>query len=179
MASRPVQFEKERGVTEVQVARGIAHFVVRCPEGPGAPESAWRLSLLKELADGGAALFLVKIHPGAVSFGVRDADGIARAEKVLAGRGEAFTALHDLALLSVVAGAMRDLSGVMAAIYEALVGQGVVVQQTADAYNAVHLLVPGADADRGQRALCERFAVAPADEAEPDAGAEGVGLKPL
>jgi len=181
-----VHFEKERGVTEVVVAPGIAHFVVRFSAATGeADVAARRLALLQAFAEGGVPVFLMKLHPGALSFAVRDEPDISAGVRLLEGRGEVFAVQRDLALLSIIAGAMRDMSGVMSAIYEALVGQGVTVCQTADAYNAVHLLVPGEAADRGAAALCERFACgrgAGDDGVAPAAGPaaeEGVGLKPL
>lgn len=179
---RSVHFEKERGVTEVVVAPGIAHFVVRFPAGEGGePEvAARRLALLQAFAEGGVPVFLVKLHPGALSFAVREEPDISAGVQLLQGRGEEFTVQRDLALVSIVAGAMRDLSGVMATIYEALVGQGVTVCQTADAYNAVHLLVPGDAADRGATALCERFSVRLAGGGPSGPAAEeGVGLPAL
>ncbi len=183
---RSVHFEKERGVTEVVAAPGIAHFVVRFPAADGeADVAARRLALLQAFAEGGVPVFLMKLHPGALSFAVREEPDISAGVRLLQERGEEFAVQRDLALLSIIAGAMRDMSGVMSSIYEALVGQGVTVCQTADAYNAVHLLVPGDAADRGAAALCERFSCGRSDDgvggpaAADRAAEEGVGLPAL
>jgi len=52
-----------------------------------------------------------------------------------------------------------------------------MVRQTGDAYNAVHCLVPGADAERAARALRQRFDLSETEESESTA--DGVGLKSL
>ena len=65
--------------------------------------------------------------------------------------------LRDLGLVSTFAGAMRDLSGVIARIYRTMVEANVRVLQTGDAYNAVHCLVPGGDADKAADALRLEF----------------------
>ena len=75
--------------------------------------------------------------------------------------------LSDLGLVSTYAGAMRDLSGVLARIYRAVVGVNVPVVQTGDAYNAVHCLVPGDSADKAAEALRREFRLqAPIHELE-------------
>ena len=62
-----------------------------------------------------------------------------------------------MALVSVIAGAMRDLSGVMAEIYEALQFAHVAIRQTGDRYDAVHILVDGSESERAREALAKRF----------------------
>jgi aspartate kinase len=150
-----VHFEKERGVTEVQVARGLAHVTVHLSE----PRATRRLALLQALAAASISVFLVKLHPDAISFAVRQ-DVVDRCEALLRERGDAHTLLRDLGLVITVAGAMRDLSGVMARIYEAMLAAGVAVRQTGDAHNAVLCLVAGADADKAADALRDVFSLA-------------------
>ena len=53
-----VRFERERGVSEIAVARGIAHATVSWPE---SKFTAGRLQLLQALADGGVSLFFDEI----------------------------------------------------------------------------------------------------------------------
>jgi len=167
-----VSFERERGVTRVTTRRGLAHVTVHLPaEG----EAGARLALLRALAQAGVPVFLVKLAPAVLSFAVRS-DVVERCEELLAEQGGArFTLLRDLGLVTVLAGAMRDLSGVMARIYEALVQAGVSVRQTGDAYNAVILLVAGSELDRAGGALRRTFALAD-DEEEEEAG-EGDGSR--
>lgn len=160
-----VHFEKERGITDVAVVRGIAHIVATFPEGQAAEE---RLTLLQTLAAENVPVFLVKLIPSGLTFALRE--GHVEAGAVLLVTQKVNHVLQrDLGAVTIMAGAMRDLSGVMAAIYEALVSEGITVRQTGDAYNAVQCLVDGSDADRAAQVLRERFGLAEAAEtsAEP------------
>jgi aspartokinase len=170
----PVHFERERGVAEVSVTRGLAHVTVRLP---GENIGSERLRLLQELAAANVSLFLIKLHPDSISFAVR-ADVVDACESLLRDHGFDHTFLRDLSLVAVVAGAMRDLSGVMARIYEALVRVNVGVRQTGDAYNAVLCLVAGDEAERAAEALRDAFALRENDVSAGQA-AGGVGIKPL
>lgn len=166
-----VHFERERGVTEVQVTRGVAHVTVRLGKNDPSGE---RLALLQALGAASISLFLIKLHPDAISFAVRPGeqdgaesrlgDAADRCEAVLRAQNADYVLLRDLGLVAVVAGAMRDLSGVMARIYEALVAAGVRVRQTGDAYNAVLCLVRGDEAERAADALRRAFALQEAQE---------------
>ncbi len=156
-----VHFEKERGVSEVSLVRGIVHVTV-CVSGQANGEYEERLRVLEYLASQNVPVFLVKILPGALSFALRGEaapQGLVALKELQAD----FSADSDLALLSTHAGAMRDLSGVMADIYEALSSVNARVKQTGDAYNAVLCLVPGDKARAAQAALRKRFAL-PEDE---------------
>lgn len=153
--SASLHFERERGVTDVQVTRGVAHVTVRLAADNVAGE---RLSLLQALAAANVSLFLIKLHPNAISFAMR-ADVVAAGENLLRTRGFDYTLLRDLGLVATVAGAMRDLSGVMARIYEAMVSANIRVCQTGDAYNAVLCLVAGDETDRAAEALHKAFAL--------------------
>jgi aspartokinase len=171
--SETVHFERERGVTEVQVTRGVAHVRVELPQ---AELSMERLHLLKALASANIPVFLVKLHPTGISFALREGVVEAGAE-LLRSQGFEHAMLRDLALVAVVAGAMRDLSGVMALIYEALVGKGVLVRQTGDAYNAVLCLIKGDEADAAAEALRACFFRPPVQGmTEPVGGIARLGL---
>jgi len=178
-----VHFEKERGVTEIRVLRPVAHVTV---EFASEHLAADRLALLQALAASSVPVFLVKLLPNGISFAVR-AENTAACQNLLTDRKAAFTLLSNLAVVYTIAGAMRDLSGIMAAIYETLIGAGVRVQQTGDAYNAVLCLVDGALADSAKSALEQRFeigktATTPADDSATlpaDARESGTGLKSL
>ena len=177
-----VHFEKERGVTSVTVTRGIAHVTADLP----APTlAASRLALLKLLAQAQIPVFLIKLHPTGLSFALAETYVEAGAG-VLDRAHVPHTLLRDLALVTTLAGGMRDLSGVMARIYQALVGANVRVRQNGDAYNAVFCLVDGRDAARAADALRVRFELLPPPvEVAPPAAATtptpdpGSGLKSL
>jgi len=151
-----VHFEKERGITEVVVVRGNAHIVARFPVGKVAEE---RLTLLQTLAAENVPVFLVKLIPEGLTFALRESHVEAGAV-LLTAQNVNHVLQRDLAAITIMAGAMRDLSGIMAAIYEALVSAGITVRQTGDAYNAVQCLVDGTEADRAASALRERFGLA-------------------
>lgn len=183
-ATETMYFEKERGVTEVEVTRGIAHVTVRLnPERVAAD----RLALLKRFAKATVPVFLVKLLPTGISFALRAAQvetGTALLAELKEEMGAEYTLREDLGLVTTRAGAMRDLSGIMATIYEALVAEGITVQQTGDAYNAVHCLVPGELGDRAADALMKRLLnrTGTGVDAGPQEGAgpvAGTRLRPL
>lgn len=152
-----IYFERERGVTEIEVARGITHVTVRLPE---AEVGRGRLTLLRHFADANIPVFLVKLLPTGLSFALREGQAAEGRTLLTASANELpleVVVQENLGLVSTRAGAMRDLSGVMAGIYEVLTGEGVPVQQTGDAYNAVHCLVPGDKVDHAAQALRKRF----------------------
>jgi hypothetical protein len=81
-----VSFERERGVAHVEVQPGIVHVTVRLSEHAVAAE---RLALLQTLAEAGVPVFLVKLHPCALSFAVRaEFRRALRAVALRAARGE-------------------------------------------------------------------------------------------
>ena len=167
-----VRFERERGVTEVSATQGVGHVTALMAEDVAAE----RLELLQQIAAANIPVFLVKLLPSGISFALRK-EQVNDAEALLEKSKQPYVLRRDLAMISIIAGAMRDLSGVMAIIYEALVGEGIRVQQTSDAYNAVHCLVPGEDAERAAKALRHRFDLPTELETPPQP--EGVGLKSL
>jgi len=154
-----VHFEKERGVSEITVQRGIAHVFAR------PTSDTQRLEILKLLAESTVPVFLVKLHPkDVISFAVRE-ENVESCANCLDDISIPYSMTRDLAVLTTLAGAMRDLSGVMAKIYETIVRANVKICQTGDAYNAVLCLVPGADAERAAVALRETFALTEAGSA--------------
>ena len=159
MSSNALQFEKERGVTEVGVTRGIAHVTIHFSD---ITLVGRRLSVLRRFAEANLPVFLVKLLPLGISFALRQPQitgGVALLDTLTGELGLRYILRDDLALVTTRAGAMRDLSGIMATIYDALVAQDVAVRQTGDAYNAVHCLVPGEAADRAAAALRTSFAL--------------------
>ena len=71
-------------------------------------------------------------------------------------KGE-ISVLENMALISTLAGAMRDLSGVIARICEALLSAAIPNRQVGDAYDAVLCLVPSGEAPRAVEALRREF----------------------
>lgn len=178
MRADAVHFEKERGVTEVLVQSGIAHATVTLP--PGNVE-AGRLELLQRLAAANIPVFLIKLLPHGISFALRESVTDAGSE-LLASTGHTYMLRRDLAQVTIYAGAMRDLSGVMASIYEALTTENIRVYQTGDAHNAVHCLISGAHQELAVTTLRETFALQQMfveDGSDAPESPEGVGSKVL
>jgi aspartokinase len=153
VASPLVRFEKDPGVTEVQVQTEIVHVQIHLPAETQTTE---RLRVLQTLASAQIPLFLVKMQPSGLSFALHERYAEA-SENILKGAGVSYHFTRNLVMVSPVAGAMRDLSGIMAQIYEALVVADVAILQTGDSYNAVHCLIPAHDADRAVESLTRQL----------------------
>ncbi|GAB4457234.1 MAG: hypothetical protein OHK0029_16650 [Armatimonadaceae bacterium] len=163
-------FEKERGVSEVEVVHGISHLVLTLSEESLVSN---RLTLLKRLADANVPVFLLKLLPRGISFALREAQveaGTILLNELKETIGFTYEHRSDLALVTIRAGAMRDLSGVMAAIYEILVEGNLLIYQTGDTYNAVYCLLDGSTANQAAERLRRRFALRLSEVAkEPEA----------
>lgn len=178
MRADAVHFEKERGVTEVSVVGGMAHVTITLPT---IDVATGRLEILQRLAAAKIPVFLIKLLPTGLSFAMRESVVEAGAE-LLNSTGLPHTLRRNLSLITIIAGAMRDLSGIMASIYEALVSENVRVQQTGDAHNAVHCLVDGDQAESAAVALRKVFAIDAeivVDGSENPESPEGVGAHVL
>jgi aspartokinase len=147
--TQPTYFERERGVTEIRVETGFALFIVSSPD---------RLGLLQQLAAAHIPINQVKFQTNGLSFVVRENHASACATTLRDGKFS-YTHQPSLALLRTVAGAMRDLSGVVAQIYEALNRINVPVRLVGDAYDSVFGLVAAADAGRAETALNQQFGI--------------------
>ncbi len=154
--TRPLSFERERGITEVRVQPGLAHVEARLP---GYDIEAERLVLLQAIAEAGLPVLLIKLHPTSLSFALPDETIADRAERLLKDRGYTYTIERDLSLISICAGAMRDLSGVMAGLYDTMDKAGIRVAQTGDSHDALFALIPGANADQCVVLLRETFGI--------------------
>lgn len=144
-------FERERGVTEVAVRSDLAHIAIHC-------DADGRLAALRALADGQVPIFLLKLSDNGFSCVVRRAN-VERAVEILSGAGDPFERTENVALVSTIAGTMRDLSGVIARICDAMIEVDVRVLQTGDAYDAVHCLVAASAAERAADALRRAFGI--------------------
>jgi aspartokinase len=147
--AQAIQFERARGVTHVSATPHLAQVELTLPH-------AQRLGLLRALADRDVPVFLVTLTPEGLSFVVRQTHA-ERCRSILADHGLSETIAPQKTLLSVIAGAMRDLSGVIVRIYDTLHAEGIPIRQTGDAYDAVHVLVDAADAPKAQAALERSF----------------------
>jgi aspartokinase len=93
-------FEKERGVHAIQVRDDLALATCTSPD-------KWLL-LLKALADNGIPVFHLKLHDSSITFIVRS-EYVDRVLNVSAAVPAVTVIEPNVAFVSVVAGAMRDL----------------------------------------------------------------------
>jgi aspartate kinase len=133
-----VSFERERGVYRIDVTRDVAHAVVKV--GGEADRSDRILRAFRVLSDAQVPIFLIKLHRTAVSFGMAGID-VPALERALDEAGFPYTARRDLAIVSVVATSMRDLTGVMVSIADALQEVGARLYGTGDSHNSVQCLI--------------------------------------
>lgn len=149
-----VSFERERGVYATQVTRDVAHAVVSV--GDDALRSSRILQLFRILAEANIPIFLIKLHRTAVTFAMAGAD-VVQAEAALASAGLKAKTRHDLAIVAVRASSMRDLSGIMVAIADALYSVGARLYGTGDSHNSVQCLIDGERVPSAIQALCQTF----------------------
>jgi aspartate kinase len=153
--NRLASFEREPGVTSIRVENHMALVSVRFPDA--IPQS--RLRLLDVLAQARVPINQVKLLPEGLCFVISENHASACKKLLNDEKGEV-SVFGDMALISTLAGAMRDLSGVIARICEALLSASIPNRQVGDAYDAVLCLVPSADAERAVAALREQFGLA-------------------
>lgn len=149
---RGTTFEREPGVTDIRVEVGVVLVVIRFHKL--SPQN--RLRTLELLAEARVPVNQVKLQPEGLSFVV--GENHARVcRELLETENNDITLTDNLALISTIAGAMRDLSGVIAQICEALLTVGILHRQTGDAYDSVLFLVPASEAPKAVSALQKQF----------------------
>lgn len=167
-----VSFERERGVNAIQITRNVAHAAVALEDD--SLRSARILQVFRVLANSGVPIFLTKLHRSAITFAFIGAD-LPRVEKALKTVGVETSARHDLALISVRAASMRDLSGVMVAIADALFAAGARLFETGDSHNSVVCLIESAHVNEAVRHLRKTFHLDAGTVAEHPLGTEAAG----
>lgn len=151
-APRAATFEREPGVTAIRVEHPMALVSVRFL----SDVPTRRLELLQQLAQARVPVNQVKLLPEGLCFVISENHASTCKKLLDAEKGEV-SVMGNMALISTIAGAMRDLSGVIARICEALLSASIANRQVGDAYDAVLCLVPVADAPRAVAALREQF----------------------
>ncbi len=154
---RRAPFEKPRGVTSVTIKGTYAFLMVslRADQDRGPQEMA----VYRALVQHGISINLVKLHRGGLSF-VVDADAAAKTVEALRGGGFTAEVTPHVSMVSVHAGNMRGLNGVMARISGALLRADIPLLQSGDAPDRVFCLVPAAEGRRAVQALADEFHVA-------------------
>ena len=153
-ATRPVTFERERGVYRIELTRGLAHVAVTVGDGPDRTERIQRI--LAALAEAQIPIFLIKLHRDSLTFGV-EAGRLEHVERCLGSAASDCTAQRDLALATVLATSMSDLTGVMVSIADALQRASARLIGVGDSHNSVQLLIDGSRAEEAVAELESAF----------------------
>jgi len=135
-----VHFERQTGVYDVDVTEAVAHVIAAV--GPPEARGERTLRLLRSVADASVPIFLAKLHGHEVSFAV-EAGRLADVERVLTADGYEFRARRDLAIVTVHASTMRDLTGVMVRIADALQLAQARMYGAGDSHSSVQCLIDG------------------------------------
>ena len=167
-----VSFERERGVHAIQITRDVAHAEVALEDD--SLRSVRILQIFRVLAESGVAIFLTKLHRAAITFAFVGAD-LPRVESALKTVGLQTSARRDLALIAVRAASMRDLTGVMVAIGDALYAAGARLFETGDSHNSVVCLIESAHVDEAVRHLLATFHLEANTVKEHPIGTEAAG----
>jgi aspartate kinase len=149
-------FEKPRGVTSVTIQGNYAHLTVSIR--PDQPRAVQEMAVFDGLVQHAISINLVKLHRGGLSF-VVDAGDAARTLDALKSSGFTAEVKPHVSMVSVHAGNMRGLSGVMARIAGALLRADIPMLQSGDAPDAVFCLVPAEQGQRAVQALADEFQV--------------------
>lgn len=148
---RHVYFERERGVYDVDVTASVAHVAATVGDEAERIETLFRI-----LADAAIPVFLVKLHGQAATFCVEGSQ-VERAETALTGAGFPFRTRRDLAIITVHAGTMRDLIGIMVRIADALQVAQARMYGVGDSHSSVQCLIDGYRAEAAVRQLRSAF----------------------
>ncbi len=133
-----VSFERARGIYALHVTRDVAHAKVQlkeCDERIGATTS-----ILNALAKANIAIFLIKLHKSGLTFALAGSN-LSRAEATLSHFDVAVTTRRDLAVVAIIAGSMREVSGIMTDISDALLTAGATIYETGDSHDSVQCLI--------------------------------------
>lgn len=147
-------FERERGVYAVHVTRDVAHALI--PVGDDTLRSHRIQQVFQVLKEADVPVFLIKMHRTVVTLAFAGED-TERAEKALQAAQLSARTRRDLALLAVRAASMRDLSGIMVDISDALYHAGARLFETGDSHNSVQCLIEEARVEEAVDGLCRAF----------------------
>lgn len=149
-----LSFERERGVNNILITRNVAHVVINLEEDASRFERI--LEALRSLAKSDVPIFMLKLHRSALTLAFAGADANIAA-KALEGSGFKIHLREDLAVVAVQADSMRDLSGVMVQIADALFSAGARLYETGDSHNSVQALIEGEKVESAVKSLLTAF----------------------
>lgn len=154
-----LSFERERGVYALQVTRDVAHTVAPLPAGEGGRTDGI-LRLFRLLADAEIPIFLIKLHQNAVTFALAGIHA-DKAGEILSQNSFPVKVRRDLVMLTVIAASMREVSGVMTDMADALYDAEARLFETGDSHDSVHCLIEALRAGAATEKLCAVFGLSP------------------
>ena len=160
--AQPISFERERGVYQVLVTQGLAHAVVTVGSDENRTD---RIQIvLDRLSSRSIPIFLIKLHTSAITFAV-ETEFLIATEECINNAGFTVRTKTGLALLTINASSMRDLSGVMVNIADSLQSAGARLFGVGDSHNSVQCLIDGQHVDAAVKKLSATFGLGEREEA--------------
>lgn len=138
------EFEKKRGVSNIEVRRGFAQVHVSDLEGDLVLE---RLRVLRAIADADINIDFLKLTPSGLSFLAAE-DRAETVHLALAGAGVSFVAQKSRSIVLVHAVNMRDEEGLIASIVQAAIASRAIVDHIGDMHDRLLMVLDSADAER-------------------------------
>ena len=160
---QPISFERERGVYQTLVTHELAHAVVTV--GSDSDRSDRIQQVLDRLTAQSIPIFLIKLHTSAITFAV-ETSFLEAAESCVREAGFAVRTTTGLALLTINASSMRDLSGVMVNIADSLQAAGARLFGVGDSHNSVQCLIDGRHVGAAVKKIGETFGFSEREEGQ-------------
>jgi aspartokinase len=141
---RETQFEKPRGVSDVEVRHGYSQVHVSRLDGDVMQA---RLAVLSAVANAGVSIDFLKLTRSGLSFLVDEAssDKVAEALDPL---GRRFSVRRDRSIVLVHAVNMRDEEGLIAGIVRDTIATGASIDHIGDMHNRMLLVMPREHVDQ-------------------------------
>ncbi len=146
--AKHVSFERERGVHEVHLRQDVAHIVVMV-SGSEGERMEKILRVFHILADNQIPIFFIKLHRSVVTFAV-EGEHLDATESALRPLGWEMVVRCGLALVSIHASSMRDLTGSIVTIADAFQEVGARLYGVSDSHTSIQCLI---DAEHSREAL--------------------------
>ena len=142
--SAETEFEKGRGISEVEVRHGFAQIhVSRITQNVMAE----RLKVLEAVAKKGISIDFLKLTPSGMSFLVPEVNGDL-VDAALNPLGFHFTVRHDRSIVLVHAVSIRDEQGMIAGIVHTAIANGIRIDHVGDMHDRMLMVVEKAEAAR-------------------------------
>lgn len=148
--------ERESGVYGFEATYNVAHVIVAVGHEDGRTQRVIRVFRL--VADAGIPVFLAKLHGHEVSFAV-EASRLAEVERALTAAGYSLRTRRDLAIVTIHAGTLQDLTGVMVRIADAFQRAGARMYGSGDSHSSIQCLTDGHRAEPALAQLRSVFGV--------------------